>query len=145
MSYLERLFKFAIVGALGTLVNEGVFILSSEIIPIAISLALAIETSLIFNFFLNDVWTFRDKRNGSYLKRLIKFHGSSYLGNIIQYLTTIILLIYLLHLPSIYQVLYTLFLDKYEQPTVTLLFANFLGIIAGFLVRFFTSLKYVWA
>jgi len=145
MSYLERLFKFATVGALGTVVNEGVFVLSSEFFPIALSLGLAIEASLIFNFILNDMWTFRDKRNGSYLKRLIKFHGSSYLGNVIQYLTTIILLIYFLHIPSVCQGLYTLFLDKYGQPTVTLLFTNFLGIIVGFLVRFFTSLKYVWA
>ncbi|ALG97195.1 putative Dolichol-phosphate mannosyltransferase homolog [Sulfolobales Virus YNP2] len=144
MRYLQRLLKFAIVGGLGTILNEGVFVLSSEAIPIAVSLALAIEASVIFNFVLNDMWTFRDKRNGSFMERLVKFHASSYLGNVIQYLATLALLIYFLHFPSIYQALLTLFLDKYGQSTVSLLLSNFLGIIVGFMVRFATSLRYVW-
>ena len=144
MPYLIRLLKFTVVGALGTIINEGVFILSSQAIPIAVSLALAVEISLVFNFILNDVWTFRDKRNGSFAKRLAKFHGSSYLGNVVQYLTTIILLIYFLHLFSISEALHALFLDRYEQSTTTLLLSNFIGILTGFLVRFVTSLKYVW-
>ncbi len=126
---LVRFFKFAIVGGLGTIVNEAVYVFSSKAIPIAVSLALAIEVSLVFNFVLNDIWTFRDKRNGSFMKRLAKFHGSSYLGNVVQYLVAIILLIYFLH----------------EQSVITLLLTNFIGIVAGFLVRFVTSLKYVWA
>jgi putative flippase GtrA len=144
LSFLGRLLRFAVVGALGTILNEGVFVLSSEAVPLAISLALAIEVSIVFNFILNDAWTFRDKRNGSFVERLIKFHGSSYLGNVVQYATVLALLIYLLHLGSIHQALFVLFLDKYEQSTITLLLTNFLGIIAGFMVRFFTSLKYVW-
>ena len=145
MTYLARLLKFAIVGALGTILNEGVFVLSSEAIPLAISLALAIEVSVVFNFILNDLWTFRDKRIGSFVKRLVKYHASSYLGNVVQYLTTLALLIYFLHLSSIYQALFVLFLDRYELPTVALLLTNFLGIITGFVVRFLTSLMYVWA
>ncbi len=145
MTYLARLLKFAIVGGLGTILNEGVFVLSSEAIPPAISLALAIEVSVVFNFVLNDLWTFRDKRNGSFVERLAKFHASSYLGNVIQYLATLALLIYFLHLPSIYQALLILFLDKYEPSTVTLLLSNFIGIIAGFMIRFISSLRYVWA
>jgi putative flippase GtrA len=145
VSYLVRFFKFAIVGGLGTIVNEAVYVFSSKAIPIAVSLALAIEVSLVFNFVLNDIWTFRDKRNGSFMKRLAKFHGSSYLGNVVQYLVAIILLIYFLHLSSIYQALFTIFLAKYEQSVITLLLTNFIGIVAGFLVRFVTSLKYVWA
>jgi len=126
------------------MLNEGVFVLASMTIPIAISLALAIEASVVFNFVLNDIWTFRDKRNGSFVNRLAKFHVSSYLGNVIQYLSTLALLIYFLHLPSIYQALFVLFLDRYELPTVALLLSNFLGIIAGFIARFMTSLRYVW-
>ena len=145
MRYLQRLLKFATVGGLGTIINEGVFVLSSEAIPIALSLALAVEVSVIFNFILNDLWTFRDKRNGSFMKRLTKFHASSYLGNLIQYATTLALLIYFLHFPSIYQALFVLFLDRYELPTVALLLSNFLGIIVGFIARFMTSLKYVWS
>jgi putative flippase GtrA len=145
MSFLGRLLRFAVVGGLGTMLNEGVFVLASMAIPIAISLALAIEASVVFNFVLNDIWTFRDKRNGSFVNRLAKFHVSSYLGNVIQYLSTLALLIYFLHLPSIYQALFVLFLDRYELPTVALLLSNFIGIIAGFVVRFASSLMYVWS
>jgi putative flippase GtrA len=144
-AFLGRLMRFAIVGALGTIINEVVFVLASTDIPIAISLALAIEVSVVFNFILNDVWTFRDKRNGSFVERLIKFHASSYLGNVVQYATTLALLIYFLHLGSIHQALFVLFLDKYEPSTITLLLTNFLGITAGFMLRFFTSLMYVWS
>ena len=42
-----RFFKFAIVGGLGTIVNEAVYVFSSKAIPIAVSLALAIEVFLV--------------------------------------------------------------------------------------------------
>ena len=70
---LSRLLKFVTVGGIGTLVNEGVFILTAHDVPIFFSLGLAIELSIIFNFMLNDVWTFKDRRVGSFIKRLVKF------------------------------------------------------------------------
>jgi len=57
-----RIIKFMVVGGLGTLVNEGVFMLTTHEMPIFFSLGLAIELSVLFNFILNDVWTFRDRR-----------------------------------------------------------------------------------
>ena len=74
---LSRILKFVTVGGLGTLVNEGVFTLTTHNIPVFFSLGLAIELSIIFNFILNDIWTFKDRRVGSFIKRLVKFHGSS--------------------------------------------------------------------
>jgi len=65
-----RLLKFAIVGGLGTLMNELVFLSTTKLLSISISLALAIEISIVFNFMLNDVWTFKDKRKGNIWKRL---------------------------------------------------------------------------
>ncbi|MEM3202901.1 MAG: GtrA family protein [Saccharolobus sp.] len=146
MSLIRRLVKFAIVGGLGTIVNEAIYIFSAKIIPIAFALAIAIEISVIFNFVLNDIWTFRDKRSGSYIKRLAKFHSSSYLGNIVQYVVAIILLLYALHFSSLSQVLTVLFFDdKLGVSTIILILTNFFGILSGFLVRFVTSIKYVWA
>jgi len=141
---LNKLLKFAVVGALGTIVNEGIYVYASKVIPISIALALGIELSLIFNFFLNDIWTFRDKRVGTFIKRMVKFHGSSYLGNVIQYVVALVLLIYMLHYTSLSQVITIIFFVK-QISANTLILTNFLGILAGFLVRFVTSYKYVWA
>jgi putative flippase GtrA len=145
VSLIIRLAKFAVVGGLGTIVNETIYVLASKAIPIGVSLAIAIEISLIFNFVLNDTWTFKDKRNNSYLNRLLKFHGSSYLGNIVQYVVALVLLIYLLHVTSISQAVFILFFSKLTTSTFILVLTNFIGIMSGFLVRFITSLKYVWA
>ena len=137
-----RLLKFVTVGGIGTFVNEGVFILTAHNVPIFFSLALAIELSIIFNFILNDIWTFKDRRVGSFIKRLLKFHGSSLSGGIVQYITVILLLVAFLHFSNIPEIL----LFPYTKAqSLSLVIINFIGIISGFAVRFVTSLKYVWA
>ena len=100
-----RLLKFMVVGGLGTLVNEGVFVLTVHNMPIFFSLGLAIELSIIFNFMLNDIWTFKDRRVGSFVKRLLKFHGSSFSGGIVQYAIVILLLVSFLHFSNIPEIL----------------------------------------
>ena len=138
---LSRLLKFVTVGGLGTLVNEGVFILAAHDMPIFFSLALAIELSIIFNFILNDVWTFRDRRAGSFIKRLVKFHASSFSGGIAQYIIVIMLLVAFLHFSNIPEIL----LFPYTKAqSLSLAIINFIGIVSGFAIRFVTSLKYVW-
>nr|WP_231136337.1 GtrA family protein [Acidianus ambivalens] len=140
-----RLLKFMIVGGLGTLVNEGVFLLSAHSMPIFFSLGLAIELSIIFNFVLNDIWTFKDRRVGSFIKRLLKFHVSSFSGGIVQYITVILLLVAFLHFSNISEILLFLFFSYIKAQSLFLAVINFIGIVSGFAVRFITSLKYVWA
>lgn len=140
-----RLLKFMIVGGLGTLVNEGVFILTARDMPIFFSLGLAIELSIIFNFILNDVWTFKDRRVGSFIKRLLKFHVSSFSGGIVQYITVILLLVAFLHFSNVSEILLFLFFSYIKAQSLFLAVINFIGIVSGFAVRFITSLKYVWA
>ncbi|MCY0874097.1 MAG: GtrA family protein [Acidianus infernus] len=140
-----RLLKFMIVGGLGTLVNEGVFLLSAHSMPIFFSLGLAIELSIIFNFILNDIWTFKDRRVGSFIKRLLKFHVSSFSGGIVQYVTVILLLVVFLHFSNLSEILLFLFFSYIKAQSLFLAVINFIGIVSGFAVRFITSLKYVWA
>jgi putative flippase GtrA len=140
-----RLLKFMIVGGLGTLVNEGVFILTARDMPIFFSLGLAIELSIIFNFILNDIWTFKDRRVGSFIKRLLKFHVSSFSGGIVQYITVILLLVAFLHFSNVSEILLFLFFSYIRAQSLFLAVINFIGIVSGFAVRFITSLKYVWA
>jgi putative flippase GtrA len=141
---LSRLLKFMMVGGLGTFVNEGVFVLAAHDMPVFFSLGLAIELSIIFNFMLNDVWTFKDRRVGSFIKRLLKFHVSSVSGGIVQYITVILLLVAFLHFSNASEILLFLFFSDIKAQSLFLVLINFIGIVSGFAVRFVTSLKYVW-
>ncbi|HDJ83652.1 MAG TPA: glycosyltransferase family 2 protein, partial [Desulfurococcaceae archaeon] len=86
-----RPFKFALVGAGGTLVNLGMLFVLGLIAPSLINeffivgSALAIEVSTLFNFTLHDMWTFRDRRHGSIARRLILFHFAVIPAIITQY------------------------------------------------------------
>ncbi|BFH73193.1 GtrA family protein [Sulfurisphaera javensis] len=141
---LEKVIKYTIVGGLGTIVNEGVLLLTKAYIPIAISLALAIEVSILFNFILNDVWTFREMRKGKIVTRMWKFHVSSLVGGIVQYVIVIGLVVLLIHYGNITQLLFLLFFSTLHLSSIYLAAINFLGIIGGFGVRFVLSIKYVW-
>jgi dolichol-phosphate mannosyltransferase len=61
---LRTFIRFALVGASGTLVNLGVFtaVLHTGLNKYVGS-ALAVEISIIWNFFLNNYWTFKDRRS----------------------------------------------------------------------------------
>jgi dolichol-phosphate mannosyltransferase len=73
-----RILKFATVGLSGVGVNMGMLFLLTEYlhIPYLISSILAIEISILSNFFLNDIWTWRDRIKKKYLHRLIQYHIS---------------------------------------------------------------------
>jgi len=139
-----RIIKFMVVGGLGTLVNEGVFVLTTHEMPIFFSLGLAIELSVLFNFILNDVWTFRDRRAGSFVRRLLKFHVSSFSGGVIQYIVTIGLLIVFLGFSDISEIISFIFFSHVEAQSTFLAVINFIGILSGFIIRYLISLRYVW-
>lgn len=141
---LEKIIKYTIVGGLGTIVNEGVLLTLKPFVPIAISLALAIEVSILFNFVLNDIWTFKDSRNNPLLSRILRFHLSSLVGGIVQYVIVISLVILLVHYGDLTKLLFILFFSTLHMSSLYLAIINFLGIIGGFGVRFILSIKYVW-
>ena len=63
MRALRTFLRFALVGASGTLVNLGAFavVLHSGLNKYAAS-AVAIEVSIVWNFLLNNYWTFRERK-----------------------------------------------------------------------------------
>ena len=74
-----RFIKFCLVGLSGVLVNEGLLWLLTEGMGLyyVLSAAIAIETAILTNFILNDIWTFRDRRSPgikSVLGRGLKFN-----------------------------------------------------------------------
>lgn len=71
-----RFLKFCAVGASGLIVNEGLLWLLAGLAGLfyLASGAIAIETSILTNFILNDLWTFKKERKGRYIARLGRFN-----------------------------------------------------------------------
>ncbi|MEL9940934.1 MAG: glycosyltransferase family 2 protein [Ignisphaera sp.] len=90
-----RPFKFVLVGLAGMVVNLGVLQLIGFLSPLlinqlfAVGSAISIEISVVFNFVLHEVWTFRDRRSGKAMARLALFHVSSAPSVIVQYLSAV--------------------------------------------------------
>jgi dolichol-phosphate mannosyltransferase len=80
--------KFCVTGTSGVVVNMGFYILLTRVlgIPIEIASPIAIETSILSNFFLNNVWTFRNRKTENYwLTKLLRFHAVAALAGITNY------------------------------------------------------------
>lgn len=123
-AYWQSFIKFNVVGLTGVFMNESVLILLTTWgVFYLYSSAVAIELSILSNFFLNDVWTFRDRRSGHLLVRLSKFNGLMVAG-----LGTNLAIIYAA--TTYFGVHYAL--------------SNLIGISAAFLLRYALSVRYTW-
>ncbi len=89
-----RALSFLVVGGLGALVNLAcVWVFSSFTpLPDAVDIVLATEIALLFNFLLNDRFTFHslvDSRRPFWL-RCVRFHGPSALGFVLTLVISLI-------------------------------------------------------
>ncbi|MBP9815777.1 glycosyltransferase [Candidatus Woesebacteria bacterium] len=90
--------KFAIVGLLGFIVDFGIaaMLISAAALSAPTANALSAECAIIFNFFMNNYWSFKHKRiqSGffSFIQKLLKFNLISSGSIIIQWLGLIILI-----------------------------------------------------
>jgi dolichol-phosphate mannosyltransferase len=124
LAYFRSFLKFNIVGLTGVFVNEGLLIaLHSMGVYILTASAIAIEVSILSNFFLNDFWTFRDRRSGHLAVRLVKFNLLMLAGLVVN-------------LTIIYAA------TTYFAIAAEL--ANLGGIGAAFLLRYALSVRYAW-
>ncbi|OYT51754.1 MAG: hypothetical protein B6U76_10635 [Desulfurococcales archaeon ex4484_217_2] len=118
-----RPIKFAIVGSTGILVNEGIlWLLVTNGVDVRIASPIAIETSIMNNFILNNYWTFRGFK-GSFLSKMVKYHFAVAVGAAVNYLVLITL---------------TLIFNMYY------LYANLVGIFAGYVANYIISELFVW-
>ena len=87
--FSPRFLKFCTVGLTGVVVNLGFLAIFADLLDLHVNLAsaLAIEISILSNFFINELWTFRDRRDGSgtWWSRGLQFHVVSILGGIMQW------------------------------------------------------------
>jgi dolichol-phosphate mannosyltransferase len=124
LRYWIRFIKFNIVGLTGVFVNEGILMLLTSLgLYYIYSSIVAIETSIISNFMLNDIWTFKDRRSGHILKRLVKF-------NILMLVGLVINLLILYVLTDLASLHYTI--------------SNLFGIAIASIARYLMSIKWAW-
>ncbi|RKZ03782.1 MAG: glycosyltransferase family 2 protein, partial [Candidatus Hydrothermota bacterium] len=83
---IKRYAKFGIVGLSGLLVNIGIAYILKNIFSVKslIASSLAIEVSILNNFFWNSIWTWRDREQEDIWVRLLKYHVAVSLGAIIN-------------------------------------------------------------
>jgi putative flippase GtrA len=84
-----RAARFAAVGLSGVAINLGVLHLLAGVLGVReiLSSAVAIELSILWNFALNDAFTFRDRRDTARappLGRLLRYHAVSAVGAAVQ-------------------------------------------------------------
>lgn len=91
---LEEFIKFAVVGGSGVVVNMGLLFLLTRFLLIRLEIAspIAIEISILTNFTLNSLWTFR-KRDSQvpFWSRLFRYHLVTGLAGIVNYLVLLLL------------------------------------------------------
>lgn len=84
----SRFLKFCLVGASGVVVNLGLLWILTEIVGFfyLVSAAFSIEASILSNFALNELWTFRDRARSTrgILRRASKFNLISIVGLVIN-------------------------------------------------------------
>ncbi len=125
---LLRFLKFCAVGASGIIVNEGLLWLLTELggLVYTVSSVISIEASIVSNFMLNDIFTFRDRRvpgGRSRAARLLRFNVVSLVGLAIN-------LGVLWLLTNIFGVYYLL--------------SNLVGIALAFLWNYFLNTWWTW-
>lgn len=88
----QRPARFALVGLTGVVVNIGILVALRELAGFhhLMAAALSVEASIVWNFFLNDRFTFRDRRAEPALVRLARFNTVS-LGALMVNLLTLFL------------------------------------------------------
>jgi len=118
-----RILKFALVGLSGVIVNMGLlYFLVEKGLNITTAGLVAIESSILSNFLLNDLWTFKDRRDSSFLSRCFRYHLSVAFGGLVNYIV-------LLGLTMI---------------SIFYLFANLIGIALGFVANYLGGEYVVW-
>jgi len=118
--------KFGIVGASGVLVNFIAFWILTSLLGVnhLVASVIATEIAILNNFTLNDLWTFRERREGTRLTlRILNFHWSRVLGMLVT-------------VGSLYLMVDLMGFEK----NISYVFA----IGFGTLTNFFTSDLFVW-
>ncbi|HEM49057.1 MAG TPA: glycosyltransferase family 2 protein [Caldithrix sp.] len=123
--YYEFL-KFSFIGFIGIVVNLGIYVLLTRVAALSMEFAalIAIETSVVLNFLLNNLWDLRSREGvPNAFVRLFRYHNRSAIGLVTNYIIL---------LAGVYK------LEMYD------LLANFIGILIGIVINYGMNAFYVW-
>jgi putative flippase GtrA len=89
MSEARRFTKFAIVGAIGFVVDAGTFYIFSRIfgLTLLVAQALSFTVAVANNYFWNRYWTFPEARSKSFHRQMVQFYVTSLAGLVIRSIT----------------------------------------------------------
>lgn len=119
---LRKAINFGIIGVIGVAVNMVALTILKNYISLIGASFIAIELAIISNFILNDMWTFKEINNGTWLHRMFSFNAVSVGSMIINIVTLAIL----------------------TMLGVWYVVANLIGIIIGFGWNFIMNRKTTW-
>ena len=122
----EEFIRFVLVGFSGLLINLGTYIFMTRKIGLDFALAcpIAIELSIISNYLLNNIWTFRYRVvKIPFFRRLLRFHLVAALAGSLNYLIFLILV----YIMSIHDIV-----------------ANIIGVSFGVLVNYYFNSIWTW-
>ncbi|XXJ20865.1 GtrA family protein [Desulfovibrio caledoniensis] len=118
--------RFLFVGASGVVVNLGLYYILTRLLSIGLAVAapIAIEASIISNFTLNNLYTFKTRGSGNSLKRrFLYFHMAAGLAGVVNYS----IFMSLVHGVGMYDIL-----------------ANCVGIVGGTVVNYMVNSRITW-
>jgi putative flippase GtrA len=131
-----RVARFALVGLSGVLVNLAALHLFAAVLEIqdVVASALAIETSIVTNFLLNDGFTFGDRRElgAGIVRRALRYHAVCLAGGVVQLATFVLVAVALRRL-----------LGRPELDALRYV-AQSAGIGVAFAVNYLGSLRFAW-
>jgi dolichol-phosphate mannosyltransferase len=124
----RRILKFMSVGLSGVIVTEGLLWLFTDFYRVhyVISALLSIEIAILNNFIWNEIWTFKDRVQGSgiyTIQRFLKFNISRVLGMMISVS------------------LMTFFTEVYG---IHYLISNLSAVFIVFVINYLFSVSYIW-
>ena len=91
---LEEFIKFAFVGGSGVVVNMGLLYILTRLMDLRLEIAspIAIEVSILTNFTLNNIWTFKKRdTHVPFWSRLFRYHLVTGLAGGVNYLILLLL------------------------------------------------------
>ena len=122
----KEFIKFSVVGTSGVFVNMGLLLILTRLFGIALEYAslIAIEISIISNFVLNNIWTFRKRTvKIPLLKRFARFHIVAFSAGVVNYI---------------------ILLSLHYGLGLTDVIANLIGIAAATIVNYVLNSRWTW-
>jgi len=118
--------RFAFIGTAGIIINLGLYGILTRLAyqSVELSGAIAIESSVLFNFILNNLWNLKRKGDGpGIFSKMLKYHGISATGASVNY-ATLLMLFY-----------------KFGFHDIP---ANFIGIILSIFINYGINAYFSW-